>query len=474
MFLTKKITVLILLVSLSTVSISQDALKPADEVVKIPAVPYQAQVIGKNVYVRSGPGTAYYFTTKLSEPAKVTVVGHKYGWAEIIPPAGSFSWISKTYVKIDGSDSTLGHIDGDNVRVWAGAEQVEPIRSSSLQAKLNKSDGDIVKLVSADASKGDYYKIIPPKEARLWIHTQHLKFVGPVETKELKLPPKPGTTEKSTATKPTPPVETKPAEVKPVEAKPAETKPVEANPEETKPGETKPAETVQPEKTEPVETVPADMDQVAEMTDRQLLGQLQLIVALYNAEIAKDLDKQDYTELKERLSAVKNAKLADRAKTYATYYLDRIAGFELVRQATAITEKQDRNLENIRKQIRADYLKKLAGLPDSGKYIITGRIAQSHVYTAKTGQKRFVMLNDTGKIIAYAIPADKFVQLSAENMTGKTVGLIGEIITDELNPTTLIKFTKIEPADTVKKAPVITPEKKPVQPEQKASETEIK
>jgi len=107
--------------------------------------PYTAEVIDSDVYVRSGPGTAYYFCGKLSGTKRVTVVGSKLGWSKIVPPEGSFSWISKTYVRIDPTNPSMGIVTGDLVRVWAGSESVEPMRSSSQQTKLN--GGDIVKLM---------------------------------------------------------------------------------------------------------------------------------------------------------------------------------------------------------------------------------------------------------------------------------------------------------------------------------------
>ena len=90
---------------------------------KTPQMPYIAEVTGQDVYVRSGAGTAYYFTTKLNAPTRVTVVDHKFSWAVIIPPEGSFSWIYKNYVKLDPTNPKNGTVTGDNVRIWAGAEK---------------------------------------------------------------------------------------------------------------------------------------------------------------------------------------------------------------------------------------------------------------------------------------------------------------------------------------------------------------
>ena len=115
----------------------QETGSPATE---MPKTPYMAEVIGTDVRIRSGAGTVFYYCGKINAPARVTVVGHKFEWSEIVPPAGSFSWISKRYVEPDSSNPGIGIVTGDSVRVWAGSDLIEPMRSSSLQTKLNEGD----------------------------------------------------------------------------------------------------------------------------------------------------------------------------------------------------------------------------------------------------------------------------------------------------------------------------------------------
>jgi uncharacterized protein YgiM (DUF1202 family) len=139
--------------------------------------PYMAEVGGMDVYIRSGPGTNYYRCGKLNAPDKVEVVGSENAWSKIVPPAGSFSWISKQYVALDTNNPGQGIVTGDNVRVRAGSEFVPPLHSVSLQTQLNK--GAKVKLLGEE--KDDYYKIAPPEGAYLWVSTEYLKGVGPAE-----------------------------------------------------------------------------------------------------------------------------------------------------------------------------------------------------------------------------------------------------------------------------------------------------
>jgi SH3-like domain-containing protein len=57
-------------------------------------VPYIAEITGNDVNIRSGPGTNYYRCGKLNKDDKVEVLSAQLGWSRIVPPPGSFSWIS--------------------------------------------------------------------------------------------------------------------------------------------------------------------------------------------------------------------------------------------------------------------------------------------------------------------------------------------------------------------------------------------
>ena len=88
--------------------------------------PHFAEITGDNVYVRSGPGTNFYHCGKLNTGDKVKVVGKHFSWSRVVPPAGSFSWISMQYVTIDPANPKVGNVAGDRVRVYAGSDFVKP------------------------------------------------------------------------------------------------------------------------------------------------------------------------------------------------------------------------------------------------------------------------------------------------------------------------------------------------------------
>ncbi len=367
--------------------------------------PYVGELMGSDVNIRSGAGTAYYRCGKLSAPARVIVVGVEHSWLKILPPAGSFSWISKNFVELDPDNPGIGIVTGDSVRVWAGSDYVEPMRSHSLQAKLNK--GDQVKLAGEEAGKGDYYKIVPPPGAHLWVSAQYVKYIGPVPKPEPpKLPPRP-----EPVVEPEPKVETvvKPAP-KPKPAKPA------------------PPPVVKPKKPS-AETI--------------RLKQCYKLAEQINAELKKPIAKQNYGPIKKALNAIKDDPQAGKAKLYAEYQLDLVGRFELALQVDNEIKNQDAKLKNAREQIKNRYAVKVENLPDPGKFIAIGHLRPSKIYTAETGGQRYLIVDETGKITCYAAPADSASGIDIDKFINRKVGLLGQAVKDPYNAVSLVKFTQI-------------------------------
>ena len=142
---------------------AQDQVAPNVETGKQP-VP--CVVNADAVVVRSGGGENYYPTMKLDKGAKVTVVGHKFGWLKVVPPEGSFSYIGKAFVTRTG-DGTKGVVNGTEVRVRAGSSLNEMV--SIVQAQLNT--GTEVEIIG---EKNEFFLIKPPQGAYLYINEKYL------------------------------------------------------------------------------------------------------------------------------------------------------------------------------------------------------------------------------------------------------------------------------------------------------------
>jgi uncharacterized protein YgiM (DUF1202 family) len=366
-----------------------------------PQFPYVAEIVGTEVYVRSGPGTAYYHCGKLSAPQRVTVISFTHNnWFQILPPPGSFSWISKNYVQLDTANPKKGAVTGDAVRVWAGSDFVEPMRSSSLQTKLNK--GASVEIIGAPEGEGDYYKITPPADAYLWISGDSLKALKKEEPK----------------------VETK-------ESKPALTEVTEkAKPEtaEVKKEETKPAPPPRP-KMEPV-----------------YLKQCYEISAKLDEEIKKPAPDQNYDSYKKMLEPMlADPNEAGMASEYARYLSDRIKRYELAITAGSQLKEQEQKMADVRKQIddaRKAQIEKISQKYE--QYIMTGILKPSYVYSGKAGQKRYLLTNEQGRVIAYVALSDESMASQAETLFNKKVGLVGRIVNSPKELVTLVTASKIE------------------------------
>lgn len=178
------VVILVGLICLGQGGFAQEAANPPEKSVLVgnaedanmSPLPYIAEITGDDVHIRSGPGTNYYICGKLNKTDRVTVVDSQFGWSCILPPAGSFSWISAQYVSIDdAANPAIGTVTGDGVRVWVGSDLLRPIHSTTSRLKLNR--GDKVRLMGEQ--QDGYHKIAPPDGAYRWVSTEYAKPIGP-------------------------------------------------------------------------------------------------------------------------------------------------------------------------------------------------------------------------------------------------------------------------------------------------------
>jgi uncharacterized protein YgiM (DUF1202 family) len=155
----------LLVLTLSSFLFAQDV-PPAIDNAKISAV---GQISADSVYIRSGAGDNYYPTMKLNTGAEVTVVGVKFDWLKILPPQGSFCYVSRDFIdKAPSGD--VGTVNRDDVNVRAGSS-LNAVKTT-VQAKLKT--GDRVKILG---EQDEYYKIAPPADAYVFVKKDFVKFV---------------------------------------------------------------------------------------------------------------------------------------------------------------------------------------------------------------------------------------------------------------------------------------------------------
>ena len=119
--------------------------------------PFTGEVTADKVNVRSGAGDTYYPVATLSTGQKVRVLKNLYGWYEIVPPEGAYSYIAQEDVKLD-ADGKTGVVMRERAAVRAPSPSgADAGASFKIQLKLAK--GTAVKVLGGE---GEFYKIVPP------------------------------------------------------------------------------------------------------------------------------------------------------------------------------------------------------------------------------------------------------------------------------------------------------------------------
>ena len=129
------------------------------------------QINASSVLVRSGPREDAYETSKLDKGTEVTVVGIKFDWLKIVPPAGSFAYVPKVYVERHG-DGSVGRATRE-ITARVGSD-LTPVKIAAM-AKVE--EGDEVQIIG---EADEYFKIKPPAGSALWVNKQFVDPVRPV------------------------------------------------------------------------------------------------------------------------------------------------------------------------------------------------------------------------------------------------------------------------------------------------------
>lgn len=388
--------------------------------------PYIAQITENDLNMRSGPGTNYYRCGNLNESNAVKVVSSRFSWSRVVPPAGCFSWISSQYVSIDPTNSEIGTVTGDSVRVYAGSDYVKPEHSTTMQTKLDKGE----KVTVIGEKQGDYYKIEPPTGAYLWVKTEYTKYIGPAEP---VIPTKPAEEAKpaeQVKPEPTPIKIDEPATIIPLEKK---AEPVQVEEEEKV-----------EEQTKAVETTPAFVVETTLSTESQELKKYYELKKQIDDEKTKPLLEQNYEQFQKSLTEISENKKAGKAARYSKFSLDQIKRYELAMSVGKEVEMQNKQLDEANEKIRKAQEAKLAENPDLSKYIVIGTLKTSNVYSNELKMKHYRIVDDAGSTLCYALPDESAVNIDTSNLINKKVGLIGKIEPHKQTSGTLAIFTKIE------------------------------
>ncbi len=386
----------VLMVVLASAGFGQEGVSSVGEerAASMPKFPYVAQITGNNVYIRSGPGTENYYCGRLNRGDKVVVVTRRPLWSCIVPPAGCFSWISTRYVQVDRTNRTIGIVTGDKVRVWAGAEHIQPMHSTRRQVELNK--GERVMLLGED--REDYYKVAPPDGAYLWVSTKYTKQLAPA------------------------------AEI-----------PLTVLPEATGGGPAGGGATLM-ERTAKTLIVPTNRGLEA----RKLQEYTELKEQI-KAEREKPVGEQDYAQIKAALENIRVDKAAGKAARYSEFALRELARYEMVAKANKAVRLQGARLDEVRRRIAKAQKARLADIlgSDLGRYAVVGRFQTSTIYGPEKELKHYRITDNAGKIICYALSTGSATNADLSRFVGRKVGLVGTIEPHEATGGARVKFYDI-------------------------------
>lgn len=378
--------ILVSLAALASIGFAQEAgtlpetVPPGDaNEISAQTFPYVAQIIADDVYIRSGPGTHYYTCGRLNKADRVTVVGSQFSWSRIVPPAGSFSWISARYVSVDPNNPGTGIVAGNAVQVYVGSDYRDLMRCTTTQLRLNK--GEKVKLMGQE--KDNYYKIAPPTGVYRWVSTKYTKSIGPVG-------------------------QTSPTAVAP-SALPTDTNDTTA-------------------------VVPTKI-----AIEANKLTEYYALEKQMEAERAKPIDQQDYSDIKKAFLKIAGDKEAGKAARYSEFAVNQIERFELALEVAKAVRLQDARLRKIKDDIAKAKAKRLAEVQGLGRFAVIGQFQISKVYVEQTYQ----VVDDSGKITCYALPTDPASQMDLSKFVDRKVGLVGTIEPHVQTAGALVRFAQI-------------------------------
>ncbi|XAM01258.1 hypothetical protein OT109_07675 [Phycisphaeraceae bacterium D3-23] len=125
---------------------------------------YTAVITNNEVEVRSGAGRAYYVVGVMETGQRVEVVDVLFdaSWYQIVVPSGVHSYVSKAFVNAQG-DGSVGVINANRTECKAAALRGP---GASYRVQHLFSQGDRVEIVGEE---GNYYKIVSPEEAYVFV-----------------------------------------------------------------------------------------------------------------------------------------------------------------------------------------------------------------------------------------------------------------------------------------------------------------
>jgi hypothetical protein len=161
------------------------------------------------------------------------------------------------------------------------------------------------------------------------------------------------------------------------------------------------------------------------------------------AEKAKPLDQQDFTELKKAIEAIANNKQTPRASRGAQGLLKTIERCELVREVAKADKLQEQQFGQTQQRIETAHSEQLTQFDDISVFAVIGLLRESSLFAETPGVKYYRVVNSDDKTICYARPTEAAADMDLSKFIDKKVGLVGTIEANHELGGALVEFTNI-------------------------------
>jgi len=157
------------------------------------------------------------------------------------------------------------------------------------------------------------------------------------------------------------------------------------------------------------------------------------------AERAKPANQVNYADIKKQLIEIANNKEAGKAARYAEYVIGQIEGFELALAVTKEVKLQNQQLQQTMQRIDKARAARLAKAEDLGRFVVIGQLQAFKTY----GPGHYRIVDDSGKMICYALPSEEMAETDLSKFVGRKVGLVGAIQPHPQTAGAVVQFTEV-------------------------------
>ena len=191
----------------------------------------------------------------------------------------------------------------------------------------------------------------------------------------------------------------------------------------------------------PAEVMPPDSEEVTPPDSR--MEEYRALMERIEAEKTKPVGKQDYKAIKAALTEIANDKSqeAKKAARYARHVLKKVEGYELVMAISQRVQLQKKQLDRKMAGIERQRTARLAEVKDLGRFAVTGEFQPFVLY----GDGHYRIVDDSGKMLCYALPNDAVSQRDLTWLIGKKVGIVGTIAPHLPTKKAWVQFSEIVP-----------------------------